>query len=83
MLLQKLALYFTLGLLLTTLGLTVTSWQFWCITALFWASEYMTRKDTEQTAMAMGISAYLNMSIEEQNRIKKVHQDAMKEQDNG
>jgi hypothetical protein len=80
---QRLALYLTLGLVLTTLEVTFVTWQFWCILALFWVSEYMVRKGTEEQAMAEGITAYLNMSSVDQERIKKIHRDAMKEEDNG
>lgn len=40
---QRLALYGTLGWLLSVLGLTLLSWEFWCVVGLFWASEHMTR----------------------------------------
>jgi hypothetical protein len=80
---QRLALYFTLGLLLATLDITFFVWQFWAIVALFWCSEYMVRKGTEEWAMAQGITAFLSMSLTEQNRIKKIHQDAMKEDNHG
>jgi hypothetical protein len=81
MLIQRIALYFTLGLVLVTINVTAFSWQFWCILALFWASEYMTRKDTEMAAMAEGITRYLSMSAAEQAEIKKLHNEAMKEFD--
>jgi hypothetical protein len=83
MLLQRFALYLTLGLVLTTMNIAILDWQFWCILALFWASEYMTRHATEQEAMAAGITAYLNMTVADQNRIKKAYQDAVKEDNNG
>jgi len=81
MLTQRLALYFTLGLVLVTIDVTAFSWQFWCILALFWAAEYMTRKEVEMTAMAEGITRYLSMSATEQAEIKKLHNQAMKEFD--
>jgi hypothetical protein len=83
MLLQRFALYTTLGLVLVTMGMTAGDWQFWCVLALFWSSEFLTRQETKEQAMAEGIAAYLNMSIEDQNKIKKVHRDAMKDTDNG
>jgi len=83
MLLQRFAIYLTLGLVLVTVNLTVLSWQFWCIVALFWAVEHMTRKEVEMSAMAEGITRYLNMSSEEQNEIKRLHREAMKDLDNG
>jgi hypothetical protein len=80
---QRFAVYLTLGLVLATLDVTVVVWQFWCIVALFWVSEYMVRKGTEEQARAEGITMFLNMNSNEQNRIKKLHQQAQKENDNG
>ena len=41
---QRIALYATLGTLLDQ-GLEChwNTWQFWCVLALFWASEHLTR----------------------------------------
>jgi len=80
--LQRIALYFTLGLLLSTLEVTVFVWQFWSVLALFWCSEFMVRKGTEEQAMAQGISRFLNMSQSEQNEIKRIHQQIQKEPSN-
>ena len=44
--LQRLALYATLGLVLDAVGQGVTTAGFWCIVALFWAVEHLTRIDT-------------------------------------
>jgi len=43
----RIALYSTLGYLLDQ-GLEChwDSWQFWCIIALFWASEHLSRTET-------------------------------------
>jgi hypothetical protein len=76
---QRLAVYFALGMVLATLDATVVTWQFWCIIALFWVVEFMVRKGTEEQAMAEGITRYLNMSSSDQERIKKIHRDALKE----
>jgi hypothetical protein len=34
-----------LGYLLNTLGHQWDSWEFWCVLALFWGSEHMTRRE--------------------------------------
>lgn len=44
--LQRLALYSTLGWLMLALGQQWDSWGFWCILGLFWASEHLTRMET-------------------------------------
>jgi hypothetical protein len=81
--LQRIAVYFTLGMVLTTVEVTVFTWQFWCILALFWVVEFMVRKGTEEQARAEGITMFLEMSTAEQNRIKQLHQQIQKENDNG
>jgi hypothetical protein len=43
--LQRLVLYATLGYLLDTLEVGFMHWGFWCILALFWASEQITRRE--------------------------------------
>ena len=42
---QRLALYVTLGLVLNALGQQWDSAGFWMIVGLFWASEHMTRRE--------------------------------------
>jgi hypothetical protein len=79
---QRIVLYFTLGMVLSAIEITLFHWAFWCILALFWVSEYMVRKGTEEQARAEGISMFLNMNSNEQNRIKKLHQQAQKEHSN-
>jgi hypothetical protein len=39
----RLVLYSTLGYLLSVLGYTFYSEEFWCVVGLFWASETLTR----------------------------------------
>jgi hypothetical protein len=77
---QRIAVYFALGMVLSTAEVTVVTWQFWCILALFWVVEFMVRKGTEEQARAEGITMFLEMSSTEQNRIKKLHQEIQKEQ---
>ena len=43
MLFTRLALYATLGYLLDALGHGWTTWGFWALLGLFWASETITR----------------------------------------
>jgi hypothetical protein len=43
--LQRLALYTTLGWLLLALEQTFTTWGFWCVVGLFWAAEHLTRAE--------------------------------------
>ena len=41
----RLVLYSTLGYLLSVLGYTVYTEEFWCVVALFWAMETLTRME--------------------------------------
>jgi hypothetical protein len=43
--LTRLALYTALGLVLSAVGATLDTWQFWSVVALFWASEHLTRQE--------------------------------------
>lgn len=43
--LTRLALYTALGLVLSAMGATLDTWQFWSVVGLFWASEHMTRQE--------------------------------------
>jgi hypothetical protein len=79
---QRIAVYFALGMVLASIDVTVVTWQFWCILALFWVVEFMVRKGTEEQARAEGIAMFLEMSSVEQNRIKQLHQQAQKEHSN-
>lgn len=49
--LTSLALYTTLGLLMSVLGFAWTSWQFWSVLALFWANEQLVRQQTREQVL--------------------------------
>jgi hypothetical protein len=51
MILQRIALYTALGLVLSALGAGFNTWGFWCILALFWAAETMTRREGYEQGM--------------------------------
>ena len=42
---QRISLYIVLGLVLNAVAVLPDSAGFWCIVALFWASEHMTRTE--------------------------------------
>jgi hypothetical protein len=44
--LQRITLYTALGLTLNALGAEFNTWGFWCVLALFWGSEHLTRIET-------------------------------------
>jgi hypothetical protein len=49
---QRLALYATLGLLLTALGYTGSSEVFWSMLGLMWCAEHLARVDGYDSAIA-------------------------------
>ena len=49
---QRLALYATLGLLLTALGYTGSSEVFWSMLGLMWCAEHLARTEGYDSAMA-------------------------------
>ena len=69
--LQALVLWGTMGLLLSAVGFTFDTWQFWCFLGLFWCVERIGRVH----GAAEGIIKYLAMSEAEQARIKKLIKD--------
>ena len=50
-LMQRLAIYATLGLLLSTLGYYWDSWQFWCVLGLFICSDHLARREGYELGM--------------------------------
>jgi hypothetical protein len=48
---QRIALYTVLGLVLNAVGADYTHWGFWCILALFWAAETITRREGYEQGM--------------------------------
>jgi hypothetical protein len=59
--LTRLALYTALGLVLSALGATLDTWQFWSVVALFWASEHVTRIEViEQIAAEVAALQHKN-----------------------
>jgi len=67
---QGIALYLTLGLLCTSLGLTISSWQFWAVLVLVWAiGEHNRQIGREETSTVM-IVALKNMGVDVDQLIK-------------
>ena len=49
--LQRIALYATLGTLLAHLGHVWDTWAFWSVLALYWCSEAITRREGYEAGM--------------------------------
>lgn len=64
----RIALYSTLGLLLSRLGFEWNTTEFWCFLGLFWSAETVARSEGEQ----IGISKVLDMHIMKIANIKQM-----------
>ena len=70
--LQRIALYTVLGLVLNAVGAEFNTWGFWSILALFWASEALTRGEGFELGVAAGISAYSNANEQQRADLDKI-----------
>ena len=68
--LQRIALYAVLGMVLDAAQVHITHWAFWCILALFLASEWMTRRETLER-----IQDYVTAVREQIERVNKAAQE--------
>lgn len=65
--LQRLAIAATLGLALVTMGHNIDSWEFWCVIALLWTSNFIHYKDGVETGVSTAMEMWVDMT-EEQRR---------------
>lgn len=64
--LQRIALYAVLGMVLDAAQIGITHWAFWCILALFIASDWMTKRETLES-----IEEYVRAVREQVERINQ------------
>lgn len=70
---QGLALYLTLGLLCSSLGLGIANWQMWALFALVWAvGQHYRQVGREETSTVM-IIALKNMGVDVDQLIKAMN----------
>ncbi len=78
--LQRLALYAALGLVLDALGQTVTSTGFWLVLALFWAQDLLARREgfEQAEALSQAILKRANQMLEQAQQLEanKAQRDA-------
>ena len=60
--LQRLAIAATLGLALVTMGHTIDSWEFWCVIALLWTSNFTHYKDGVETGVSTAMEMWVDMT---------------------
>ena len=71
---QRLALYATLGFLMDALGQTWEHWGFWCVLALFWAVDTLSRNEGFDDAMELNQALLIksrDMLAEAQQRLEQ------------
>lgn len=82
--LQRLALYAALGLVLDALGQTVDSMGFWLVLALFWALDLLARREgfEQAEALSQAILKRANQMLEQAQQLEanKAQRDADAEQ---
>ena len=74
--LQRIALYATLGTLLDALGMPWTSWQFACFLGLFWAADTLGRTEGFDAAMELNQALLIKsreMLAEAQQRLEQAN----------
>lgn len=78
---QRLALYATLGLLLTALGYTASTEVFWAMLALMWSAEHLARTEGYDTAMAEAdrLVKYAEQLVERADQIVKQQEQQSKQ----
>ena len=73
--LAELVLWGTIGGLLSAVGYQIDTWQFWCFMGTYWAVSTVSR----QRGRIEGMIDFLEMSEQDQVRIKRALQQAKEE----
>jgi len=63
--LQRIAIAVTLGLALVAMGHYIDSWEFWCILALLWTSNFLHYKDGVESGVATAVEMWVDMTEEQ------------------
>lgn len=79
--LQRIALYTALGLLLSALQVSFEHWAFWCTLALFWASEHLSRREGYETGLVQGLDIYKAMTAAQRTEIDQLLDSDTKDKD--
>lgn len=65
--LQELVLWATIGYLLSAVGYSIDTWQFWCFLGTYWAVSQLSRA----AGRVQGIIDYIDMAEADQQRIRR------------
>ena len=77
--LQRIAVYSALGLVLSGLDVHWDNPVLWCVVALFWVSNYLERKEAHEVGLATGIEMMMDMTEQQRNDVMALVKEAQKE----
>jgi hypothetical protein len=72
---ERLAVWLVLGMVLYAQGLGFGDWGYWCVLALTYTAEYLARQQGEQAGVWMAANLPIEDLKEIQAEIKKMEQD--------
>ena len=67
--LQRIAIATTLGLALVAMGHSIDSWEFWCVLALLWASNFLHYRDGVETGVSQAVEMWVDMTDEQRREM--------------
>jgi hypothetical protein len=72
---QRVALYGVLGLLLDALGHGVEDWGFWCVVVMYWALDLVSRQAGFEVGVVQGMAAYSQANEQQRADIDRIVKD--------
>jgi thiamine transporter ThiT len=72
---ERIAVYAALALVLSAVNAHWDTWQFWCILALMWASDVLAGRQGFELGVAQGMNAYSHATAEQRAAIDKIIKD--------
>jgi hypothetical protein len=70
--LQRIAIATTLGLALVAMGHNIDTWEFWCVIALLWTSNFIHYKDGVETGVSQAVEMWVDMTEEQRKDMIEV-----------
>jgi predicted acyltransferase len=63
--LQRIAIAATLGIALVAMGHAIDTWEFWCVIALLWTSNFIHYRDGVETGVSTAMEMWVDMTDEQ------------------
>jgi len=63
--LQRIAIAATLGIALVAMGHNIDTWEFWCVIALLWTSNFLHYQDGVETGVSTAMEMWVDMTDEQ------------------